>query len=235
MTRLPRTIRLDPSDAVVFPRAAEPGEWAVPGGFCFWGDDLAALEGRRRQAFRAGFLGLGSFGWSTLVEVVEASAEQREAAIAALAAHLRNTYGAPDDATARAAAEEEITFAATLCEHPPGTLVALARSVDGGDVRERFRTLHERAPHQRSLETMPVFAAVSVEGEDEEEEELIRPDLARMARASDAQRAEPPKAASTGELNRMRSREASDARRAEPPQAASTGELNRVRRTKGAE
>jgi hypothetical protein len=233
MTRLPRTIRLDPSDAVVFPRAAEPGEWAVPGGFCFWGDDLAALEGRRRQAFRAGFLGLGSFGWSTLVEVVEASAGQREAAIAALAAHLRSAYGAPDDATARAAAEEEIAFAATLCEHPPGTLVALARSVEGGDVRERFRTLHERAPHQRSLETMPVFAAVSVEGEDEEEP--IRPDLARMARASDGRRAEPPEAASTGELNRMRSHKASDGRRAEPPEAASTGELNRARRTKGAE
>ena len=65
MTRLLRTIRLDASDALVFPRAADPGEWAVPGGFCFWDDDVAALEGKRRQAFRAGFLGLASFGWST--------------------------------------------------------------------------------------------------------------------------------------------------------------------------
>ena len=32
MTRLPRTLRLDPSDGVVFERAAAPGEWAVPGG-----------------------------------------------------------------------------------------------------------------------------------------------------------------------------------------------------------
>ncbi|MCZ8261422.1 MAG: DUF6505 family protein, partial [Beijerinckiaceae bacterium] len=29
MPRLLRTIRLDPSDAFVFNRAAEPGEWAV--------------------------------------------------------------------------------------------------------------------------------------------------------------------------------------------------------------
>ncbi len=187
MTRLPRTIRLDPSDALVFPRAAEPGEWAVPGGFCFWDEDPAAMEGRRRQAFRAGFLGLGSFGWSTLVEVAEATEAQREAAVLALAAHLRAAYGAPDAAAARAAAEEEVGFAESLCEHPPGTIVAMARSAEGGEVRERFRTLHERPQQQRGYETLPVFAAVSVEGE-EEEEAPLRPDLARMARA-DAPRA----------------------------------------------
>ena len=179
MTRLPRTIRLDPSDALVFPRAAEPGEWAVPGGFCFWDDDIAALDGRRRQAFRAGFLGLTSFGWSTLVEIVEVTAAQRAAAVAALAAHLRADHGAPDDAAAHAAAEDEVAFAETLCDHPPGTLVALARSIEDGDVRERFRTLHERPQEHRAFETLPVFAAVSVEGE---EEAPIHPDLARMAR-----------------------------------------------------
>ena len=36
MTRLPRTIRLDPSDKHIFASAAEPGEWAVPGTFLFW-------------------------------------------------------------------------------------------------------------------------------------------------------------------------------------------------------
>lgn len=181
MTRLLRTIRLDPSDGLVFPRAAEPGEWAVPGGFCFWDDDPAAIEGKRRQAFRAGFLGLGSFGWSTLVQVVSATPAQREEAVAALATHLRAAYGAPDEAAARAAAEEEVAFAESLCEHPPGTLVALSRSVEDGDVRERFRTLHERAQEHRAFETLPVFAAVAVEGE--EEEPAQRPDLAQMARS----------------------------------------------------
>ncbi len=80
MIRLPRTLRLDPSDGIVFSRAAEPGEWAVPGGFAFWDEDPASMSGKRRQAFRAGFLGLGGFGWSTLVEVAEASAAARAAA-----------------------------------------------------------------------------------------------------------------------------------------------------------
>ncbi|MDJ0390443.1 DUF6505 family protein [Roseomonas sp. E05] len=157
--RLPRTLRLDPSDTVIFVRAAEPGEWAVPGGFAFWDEDPAALTGQRRQEFRAGFLGLGSFGFATLVEVTEASAEERAAAVAALAAHIRARYGAPDEAAARAAAEEEIGFAESLCDHPPGTVLALARSVEAGAVRERFRTLHRR-------ESAPVFGWVV---EDEEE------------------------------------------------------------------
>lgn len=181
MTRLLRTLRLDASDALIFPRAAEPGEWAVPGGFCFWDDDPAALQGKRRQAFRAGFLGLGSFGWATLVEVAEAEPAERAAAVSGLAAHLLAAHGAPDEAAARAAAEEEIAFAESLCDHPPGTVVALSRSAEEGSVRERFRTLHERPRGTRAMERLPVFAAVTVEGE-EEEEAPLRPDLAAMAR-----------------------------------------------------
>ncbi|PHK95158.1 hypothetical protein CR162_10485 [Pseudoroseomonas rhizosphaerae] len=170
--RLPRTLRLDPSDAVVFGRAAEPGEWAVPGGFDFWDEDPAALAGKRRQEFRAGFLGLGSFGFSTLVEVAEATAGERAAAVAALAAHIRAAYGAPDEAAARAAAEEEIGFAESLCGHPPGTVLALARSVEGGQVRERFRTLHRRETPHRDFGSLPVFGIVEVEGEEPEAVDL---------------------------------------------------------------
>ena len=43
MLKLPRTIRLDPSDTFVFERAAEPGEWAVSGAFVFWNQDPATL------------------------------------------------------------------------------------------------------------------------------------------------------------------------------------------------
>lgn len=167
MTLLPRTLRLDASDGVVFPRAAEPGEWAVSGGFCFWDDD-DGLAGKRRQAFRAGFLGLGSFGWSTLVEVAAASADARATALAALAAHLRAEHGAPADG-AQAAAAEEIAFAESLCAgHAPGTVLALERRFEAGEMRERFRTLHRR-------ETAPVFAIVQT---DEEAPEW--PDLAAL-------------------------------------------------------
>jgi hypothetical protein len=182
MPLLPRTIRLDPSDTVVFERAAEPGEWAVPGGFAFWDEDPATMSGKRRQAFRAGFLGLSSFGWSTLVEVAEADATAREEAVRALARHLVAAYGAPDEATARPAAEEEIAFAESLCAgHPPGTVLALSRSVEeGGKVRERFRTLHRRETPPQDFGRLPVFGIVEVEGEDEEP--IDRPDLTRLAR-----------------------------------------------------
>ena len=98
--RLPRTIRLDPSDGFVFAKAAEPGEWAVTGTFLFFGVDPANLSGKQRQAFRAGFLGIDSFGWSTLAVVTEASAEEREAAIALLAQRLVSHCGAPGTASA---------------------------------------------------------------------------------------------------------------------------------------
>jgi ADP-ribose pyrophosphatase YjhB (NUDIX family) len=44
--RLLRTIRLDPSDTLLFKRAAEPGEWAVSGAFAFAHADPAALARR---------------------------------------------------------------------------------------------------------------------------------------------------------------------------------------------
>jgi len=170
--RLPRTLRLDPSDTVVFERAAEPGEWAVPGGFAFWDEDPAALAGRRRQEFRAGFLGLGSFGWSTLVEVAEATPAERAGAVEALAARILSAYGAPGADAARAAAEEEVAFAASLCDHPPGTVLALTRSVEDGAVRERFRTLHRRDGPPADRSRLPVFGVVEVEGEDEPAEQV---------------------------------------------------------------
>lgn len=179
MTRLPRTLRLDPSDTLIFDAAAAPGEWAVPGGFAFWDEDPATMSGKRRQAFRGGFLGLSSFGWSTLVEVAEAGPDQRAAAVAALAAHLRAEHGAPDEDSARAAAEEEIAFAESLCDHPPGTILALSRTVEEGEQRERFRTLHLRdAPHT-SFNGLPVFGIAVVDGE---EEPVERPDLTAIGR-----------------------------------------------------
>ena len=181
MTRLPRTLRLDPSDTLVFDRAAEPGEWAVPGGFAFWDEDPAALTGRRRQEFRAGFLGLGSFGWSTLVEVAEAAPAERAAAVDALAARILDAHGAPGPEAARAAAEEEVAFAESLCGHPAGTVLALSRAVEDGAVRERFRTLHRREGPPTARARLPVFGVVEVEGEDERPE---RPDLVVLGRAA---------------------------------------------------
>jgi hypothetical protein len=178
MPRLLRTLRLDPSDTLIFPCAAEPGEWAVPGGFRFWDDAPEALAGKRQQAFRAGFLGLASAGWSTLVEIVEADPAAREAALAALASLIRAEHGAPDDRAARGAAEEELAFAESLCDQPPGTVLALSRRLEGGEVHESFRTLHRRETPHRDFGALPVFAIAEV-AEDAPPE---HPDLTKLPR-----------------------------------------------------
>src|SRR3954470_21250303 len=138
--KLLRTIRLDPSDTFVFERAAAPGEWAVSGAFVFWNEDVAKLEGKARSAFRGAFLGVESLGWSTLVQIVEASAADRAALGEHMGHQLVAQFGAPDIGAARAAAEEEVTFAESLCNHLADTLIAVHRTFEDGEVREAFRT-----------------------------------------------------------------------------------------------
>jgi hypothetical protein len=144
--KLPRTIRLDPSDTLVFPRAADPGEWALVGSFMFLDSDPAALTGKDRVAFRSGFLGVASFGWSTLVVVTQARPEDVTEATDMLARRIRADLGAPDDAAALAAAQEEIAFAAAICaDLPTERLIAMHRFLDDdGHMREQFRTLSPR-------------------------------------------------------------------------------------------
>ncbi len=74
-----------------------------------------ALQGKQRTAFRSGFLGVESLGWSTLVQIVEATPEDRAQVVAKLAQRLMQNFGAPDLASARLAAEEEVSFAQSLC------------------------------------------------------------------------------------------------------------------------
>jgi len=173
--KLLRTIRLDPSDRFVFERAAEPGEWAVPGAFMFWGADPATMHGKEQAAFRSGFLGVQSLGWSTLVQVVEASDDDRLAAIDMLARHLIVGFGAPSVEDAMAAAEEEFTFAASLCDHPLDMLIAVHRTFENGEIREAFRTLRPRGERK----PMRAFSFLEVEGEGEPGETV---DLAKLAK-----------------------------------------------------
>ena len=185
MLKLPRTIRLDPSDTFVFERAAAPGEWAVSGTFVFWDQDPATLGPKARVALRSGFLGIDSLGWSTLAIVTEATEAEREAVVERLAAQLLKKFGAPDLAAARSAAEEEVAFAASLCDHPPQTLLAVQRSVEDGEIRERFRTLKPRenaGDADRLHANAPAFTFHEVEGDDEPAEEVDLPGLIKTDR-----------------------------------------------------
>lgn len=173
--KLLRTLRLDASDNFIFPRAAAPGEWAISGTFVFSEREPAMFEGKQLAAFRSGFLGLPSLGWSTLAQVVEAEAADRLAAIELASRCLVEHFGAPDLAAARQAATEEIDFAAALCDHPADTLIAVQRSDEGGSIREKFRTLRPRGG------TTPWRAFSFLEAQDEATpEETV--DLAALAR-----------------------------------------------------
>ena len=85
-------------------------------------------------------------------------------------------FGAPDLAAARAAAEEEVAFAASLCDHPPDTLIAVHRSFENGEIREAFRTLRPRGGTQADAG----LRFLEVEGEEEPGENV---DLAALAKA----------------------------------------------------
>jgi hypothetical protein len=166
--KLLRTIRLDPSDSFVFDPSAQPGEWAIPGGFMFLERDVTMLTGREKQAFRAGFLGLTTFGWSTLAVVVEATSDEYAAAIAALADHLVTAHGAPSRDVALAAAGEEIAYAESLAEHPVQTLIALHRSLTPeGHFSEQFRTLSSAKAREDSQMPCSAGAFAIVEADDD--------------------------------------------------------------------
>jgi hypothetical protein len=171
--KLPRTIRLDPSDTLVFERAAEPGEWAVPGSFLFWDADVAALTGKARAAFRAGFVGVRSFGFSTLVVVTEARPDERDEAAETLAQQILARLGAPDLEAARAAAREEIAFAASLCGHEVNTVLALHRTLEGGEIKERFRALHRRDGEAPGADRLHAHARAFEFVESDEPEERV--------------------------------------------------------------
>jgi hypothetical protein len=171
--KLLRTIALDPSDTFVFDVTAEPGDWAVSGAFRFCDRDPAGLTGKDRSAFRGGFLGVQSWGWSTLAQIVHATEGDRRRLVELLAAQLVDRFGAPDLATARIAAEEEVAFVESLCTHSVSTLIAVHRSARHGEVRESFRRLQlrERSGHSRA------FSFMEVEDDPESESDLNLADM----------------------------------------------------------
>jgi hypothetical protein len=141
----------------------------------FWDQEPAQLAGKPRAAFRSGFLGLASLGWSTLVQIVDANETDHAAVIDMLARRLVENFGAPDLATARRAAEEEVAFAQSLADHPNDTLIAVHRTVEEGNIREAFRTLRPRG----GPKPLRAFSFLEVEGADEPGEDV---DLAALAR-----------------------------------------------------
>jgi hypothetical protein len=164
--KLARTIRFDPSDLNVFPRAADEGEWALVGTFCFAGLGEADIKGKVKQAFSNGFLGLDSLGFSTLVSISTAKPGDIDKIENRLCEIFITEFGAPDKAAAMAAVTEEIKFMAELCsEHKTGTLLAIQRSLGDDGIRESFRSL----PKPDSCAEQKIWTMV----EDDDDDEII--------------------------------------------------------------
>ena len=155
--RFLRTLRLDTSDLQVFPRAAAPGEWAVPGSFAFAEADLQALTSKEQLAFRSGWLGTESFGRATLVEVAEIDEAGFYQVVERLARHFVETYGAPSLAAALPAAREEADYALGLSDHKLHSLLAIEREPGPAGLTERVRVIRpERAAdHAKIWEIEP--------------------------------------------------------------------------------
>lgn len=109
------------------------------GAFYFLDDDETTLVGKREQAFRSGFLGVGSFGFTSLVQIAHADDDEVQEAIDRLAHHLLKHFGAPHLAAALPAAAAEIDDASQACEHSAGTLLAIERDAGSAGIIERLK------------------------------------------------------------------------------------------------
>ena len=146
-----RTIRLDDSDTEVYEKASEPGEWAVPGSFAFLDTDADTLEGKRLQAFKSGFLGTETFGWTTLVEIAEIDDDEYQQVIDRLAAHFMEHHGAPHIAAALPVAGDEVHYASTICEYPLATLLAIERDFGEEGIVESLKVVKPNAGNHNNM------------------------------------------------------------------------------------
>ena len=142
---LARAIHFDDSDTRVYHSPARTGEWCIPGGFEFSDWTEGDLAGKAGQAFASGWLGLETFGRVTFVAVTQLQPSEREACVAALAAHFVAMHGAPSEEAARPVAEQEIAAMEALCDGlEPGRVLTVARDLGEAGVTEAFRILEPR-------------------------------------------------------------------------------------------
>ncbi|SDW51274.1 hypothetical protein SAMN05444358_1011035 [Ruegeria halocynthiae] len=156
--KLARAIHFDESDMNVFHSPARTGEWCISGGFEFsnWGE--ADLEGKARQAFANGWLGLDTFGRVTFVAVTQVEQPELDQAAQNLAEHFVRLYGAPSTDAAMDVAQAEIVHMSELCEeHAPNTLLTVARELSGAGVHEAYRVI---TPQDAQLEALAVHGAL---------------------------------------------------------------------------
>lgn len=156
--KLARAIHFDESDQRVFHLPARTGEWCISGGFEFSNWAEADLQGRARQAFANGWFGLETTGRVTFVAVTAIEPAEQARLTDLLADHFVSHYGAPDTATARPVAEEELRHMADLCaDHDPNTLLTVARDLTTAGVRETYRVIQ---PPEAGLDQFAIHGSL---------------------------------------------------------------------------
>ena len=139
--KLARTISLDISDSRSFVAAAPPGELAVTGTFVFSNGTPLELTGKDKIAFRESWLGIGSFGNATFVQVTSISQKEFDDAQRMLAEYIFKKYEPPGMLDAVQAARIELEDMVRLCEHPGGTLLAIKREIAVDGIKEQIHVI----------------------------------------------------------------------------------------------
>ena len=137
-----KTIRFDKSDLNIFPTIAEEGELAVVGTFSFFNFGEENLKGKMKQAFSNGFLGIPSFGYSTLISLTQVEEEDLKSLKNTLSDCFLKNYGAPSFEHAYKAADDEVNLMLDLCSsHDKGSLISISREITKDGIKENFRNL----------------------------------------------------------------------------------------------
>ncbi len=142
MVKLLRAVRLDDSDEHVFRScgAAREGEWVVSGGYAVCDFERAPRCDPPCHC-ESSFVAVGSKARCSIAEVAEASDEDLETQVDALAWHLVRAWNAPSWEAARALAEEEMRHTAEVCETlAPEVWITVkrARREDDGALDEQY-------------------------------------------------------------------------------------------------
>ena len=137
-----RIVTLDDSDLGIFEEISSAGEWAISGSFEFSNCKKIEIIGWKTQAFSSGWLGLSSFGRTTLIGVTNITSEEIEKIVQVLAQNFVKKYGAPSLKVAYPVAEEVVEFMKSICEdHPVNTLLMVSRELTPNGIREKFRLI----------------------------------------------------------------------------------------------
>ena len=128
----------------------------MPGSFAFLDVEPEDLTGKRLQAFRSGFLGTRTFGWSTLVQIDEIDEDEFQLVIDRLAQHFIDDYGAPHIAAALPAAGEEAHYAVAICEYDVHTLLAIERDFGEDGIVESLKVVRPNAAGHENVKLWTV-------------------------------------------------------------------------------